>query len=33
MKKDPRRHSGETDVLGTLLMVVLILTLVMITAR
>ena len=33
MKKDRRRYQGETDLLGTLLMVVLILTLVVITAR
>jgi hypothetical protein len=33
MKKDPRRHGGESDLLGTLLMIVLILTLVVITAR
>jgi len=28
-----KRHTGETDVLGTLLMIALILTLVIITAR
>ena len=33
MKKEPRRYSGETDVLGTLLMIALILTLLIITAR
>jgi len=33
MKKDRKRYEGETDILGTLLMVVLIVTLVVITAR